>query len=122
MAAPEQEQIEVRQTGLPLLRERRSGCEFHQAARSQMPQVFQQTLWISGTAAEGEGQEIVSPRGKKDRARNGSGLPVSVISIWQTSSADRSQGNEPDRALPPPRLARVASSVIFEPVARPQSD
>src|SRR5271163_3852269 len=35
---------------------------------------------------------------------SGSGLfPVSVISIWRTSSADRSQGNEPDRALPTPR-------------------
>jgi hypothetical protein len=39
----------------PLLRERRPGTEFYEAAGSPLPQVFQSTLWIGSTHEEVKG-------------------------------------------------------------------
>jgi hypothetical protein len=53
------QKIEIGEARLPLLRERRLGPQLHQAARSPMPQMFQQALWNGGGAdSEDEGQEV----------------------------------------------------------------
>ena len=41
--------IENGETRLPLLRERRSSPQLHQAARSPMSSMFQQALWLART-------------------------------------------------------------------------
>ena len=69
------------------------GAEFHQAAGSPLPQMFQSTLWVGGTGEEGEGQEVASPqlemRGGLARARPffpfGISLPLFIT--------ERSQGS-----------------------------
>src|SRR5208282_3334383 len=53
---------------MPLLRERRLGAELHQATRSPVSEVFQQTLWIGGTCEEAEKQEVVPRGATRDRA------------------------------------------------------
>jgi len=59
---------------LPLLRQRRPRSELYQAARSPLPPVFRQTVWVSCADQEDEGQEVAAgpPRDHGDRARRGS--------------------------------------------------
>src|SRR5208282_2658361 len=53
-----------------------------------MPQVFQQTLWISGTGAEGEGQEEIVSSRPEVRGRPGRARP---FSFWASSRGKNAQ-------------------------------
>jgi len=73
----DREKTKSRKTGLPLLRERRPGAEFHQAAGSPVPKVLCQTLRIGGTGEEGRGEHSCETRTQKipieaPRSRGGS--------------------------------------------------
>src|SRR5208282_59041 len=69
-----------------------------------MPQVFQQTLRISDTGAEGKGQEVTAASSEGPGPQGFGSFFVLGYSVYgKPSSADRSQDSEPDRALAPPR-------------------
>ena len=58
---------------MSLLRQRRPCSEFHQAARSALPEVFRQTVRFNGADQGSQDQEVAPTARPRDRARRGLG-------------------------------------------------